>query len=84
MSRRCALLLIFVIAVVLTGCNVSRPRLRAPGTIQQQRANARMFDPVPDQDAGPEVEGGRPKDFQEPLTDTERSRLFLNSYWPFQ
>ena len=84
MSRCSALLLIVVLAVGFTGCNVSRPRLRAPGTVQQQRANAMMFDPFTDEDAGPEVVGGRPKDFQKPLSDTERSRLFLNSYWPFQ
>jgi hypothetical protein len=84
MSRCRALLILVVIAVCLPGCGVSRPKLRAPGTVQQQRANAMMFDPFTDQDVGPEVVGGRPKDFQKPLSDPERSRLFLNSYWPFQ
>ena len=84
MSRCFAMLLIGLIAVGITGCNMSRSRLRSPGSVQQQRANAMMFAPFTDEDAGPEVVGGRPKDFQKPLSDTERSRLFLNSYWPFQ
>ncbi len=84
MSRCCSLLLVVVLAAGIFGCRTNRSKLLSPGSVQQQRSNAMLFDPFTDEDAGPEVVGGRPKDYQKPLSESERSRLFLNSYWPFQ
>ena len=46
-----------------------------PGSVAKQRNNAVVYDPYTDNEIGPEVVGGRPKDYQKPLSETERSRL---------
>lgn len=51
-----------------------------PGTIQQQRARATLHDPFPDQDLGPEVVGGRPREFQQ-MPEPTRQRYFYDSFW---
>ncbi len=68
----------FATAALLFGlpaCGLSLPRLRSPGTIEQQRFRATLFDPYPNVDIAPHVEGGRPREFQRPLPEAERSRL---------
>lgn len=67
----------------LVGCRSNRSLLSPPGTVEKQRYNATMFDPYADNDIGPEVVGGRPKDFQKPLADSDRSRLFQKIWLPF-
>ena len=52
-----------------------------PGTIQQQRLRATVHDPYPDQDLGPEVVGGRPREYQQPLPEPVRNRIFADSWW---
>ena len=52
-----------------------------PGTMQQQRVRATVHDPYPDQKAGPEVVGGRPRDYQQQLPEPVRNRMFMDS-WP--
>lgn len=53
----------------------------SPGTIQQQRLQATVNDPYSDQDLGPEVVGGRPRDYQQQLPEPVRNRLYVDSYW---
>ena len=53
-----------------------------PGTVQKQRSNATVFDPYTDNDIAPEVVGGRPKDYQKPLSETDRSRMFQKIWSP--
>jgi len=60
-------------AVVFSGCAVSGPRLFQPGSQDQQRSNATIHDPYPDQDAGPEIVGGRPREFSKPRSEPTRS-----------
>ncbi len=61
----------------IAGCpNIRRPNFAHPGTAAQQRAEAEQFDPFPDPDAGPRVEGGRPPGFTRPLTETEWGRRY--------
>ncbi len=67
----------------LTGCRSSRSPFRPPGTIKKQQFNATVFDPYADNDIAPEVVGGRPKDFQKPLSEPDRSRLFQKISLPF-
>ena len=65
-----------VLLVALSGCNVERPRLFGPGSAPVQQKRAERFDPYPDNNIGPEVVGGRPRDYQKPLPETDRAR------WP--
>jgi hypothetical protein len=52
-----------------------------PGSIQQQRLWATVHDPYSDQDLGPEVVGGRPRDFQQQLPEPVRNRMYVDSFW---
>lgn len=54
------------------------PTILPDGTVaEQQRAGIR-FDPYPDPDVGPPVVGGRPRDYQNPVMEPERSRFVRN------
>ena len=46
----------------------------SPGTVEEQRMQAQRFDPYPIDEAGPPVEGARPRGFQTPPAEVERSR----------
>jgi hypothetical protein len=63
------------------GCAGNHPRLWHPGTIQQQRLRATIHDPYPDPDMGPKIDGGRPRDYAEPLPEPVRNRLYADSWW---
>ena len=52
-----------------------------PGNIYQQRIRATIHDPYSDQDLGPEVVGGRPRDYQQQLPEPVRNRLYVDSWW---
>ncbi|MHB0955599.1 MAG: membrane or secreted protein [Pirellulaceae bacterium] len=79
----CRLTTIALVAAGLLGCRSDGRMLLPAGSVQKQRSNATMFDPYTDNDIGPEVVGGRPKDYQKPLSDTDRSRLFRTTWLPF-
>lgn len=63
---------------ITAGCNpsVGLPTLFNPGPAGYQRQQAVQFDPFPDQDAGPKIEGGRPLDYNRQIPEVERSRFF--------
>ncbi|QDU56251.1 hypothetical protein [Aeoliella mucimassa] len=71
-----------VLALLLgtaVGCNpsVRTPRLYNPGPAGYQRYQAdHYYDPYPLPDAGPEIVGGRPRDFQAPRPEVERARQY--------
>ena len=67
----------------LIGCRIERPQLRRPGTIEQQRIRATIFDPYGDPNAAPPIEGARPRGYAQPLTESERSRLFRSQWSSF-
>ena len=74
MSRKltCAAMLLASFA----GC-ASRPGWGLPwgqGTIDRQKARATVHDPYPLNDIGPEVMGGRPRDFMNPQAEPVRNR----------
>jgi hypothetical protein len=50
------------------------PNLFHPGWAPQQRAEALEHDPYPLDDMGPEVVGGRPREYQRPIPEVERAR----------
>ena len=60
------------------GCGLPRPLLAPPGPIRYQQNNASFHDPYADNDAGPEVVGARPRDFQKPAAEPVRSRVFTD------
>ena len=49
------------------------------GTMERQRARAVIHDPYPLNDIGPEVVGGRPRDFYNPQSEAKRAQLTRNS-----
>jgi len=59
------------------------PAWNNPGTITQQQQAATMHDPYGDTMAGPEIVGGRPREFQKPLAEPVRSRGFRDTRFPF-
>jgi len=60
----------------LAGCSstVRKPQLLHPGPAGYQRYNATQFDPYSINDLGPEVDGGRPIDFDKPRSEVTRAR----------
>jgi hypothetical protein len=64
-----------------TGSTAMPSIFRPPGDIQQQRFNAVAHDPYYDNDAGPEVVGGRPREYQKQLAEPVRNRWLSDNYW---
>ena len=70
-----------VCLVLLTsGCGY-RPFVGPAGTLTYQRQNAALHDPYADNELGPEVVGGRPRDFQKPLGEPVRNRWLYDTWW---
>ncbi len=69
-----------VLAGVSVGCNLYRPGLFEPRTIEQQRYSATIHDPYGLPDAGPEMVGVRPRDFQRPAAEPVRARWFAETW----
>jgi hypothetical protein len=45
------------------------------GSVERQKNRAVYFDPFPLNDIGPEVVGGRPREFQNPMPEASRNEL---------
>ena len=72
-------------AVLATsGCQHLWPNLGQPGHRDVQRQRAVVHDPFPDNEAGPEIVGGRPRNFDRPLPEPVRNRAFSDGWWPFR
>ncbi len=76
------LLVLLVTLPILTGCSgapLSQKRWGGSeygqGTLQRQAERAVFFDPYPMNDIGPEVVGGRPREFANPLPEANRNAL---------
>ncbi|UUO08180.1 membrane or secreted protein [Blastopirellula sp. J2-11] len=69
--RPLALATVAVLAVSqCAGCwPLQRTPLFDPGTMQQQQQRAMAYDPYTNNDLGPEVLGGRPRDFDRPVAE---------------
>ncbi len=76
--------LLSILVVFAAGCRSDGTLFPPAGTVEQQRHNATMYDPYSDVDTGPEVEGGRPRDFQNPLSEADRSRMFQDNQFSVQ
>jgi hypothetical protein len=60
----------FLVATV--GCCVAPPQILGPGTEREQQQRAQRYDPYPEPNMGPSVDGGRPRDFQAPRAEVLR------------
>lgn len=83
MRRVGTLIAVVVLSSGVAGCRSDGRLLPPAGSIAKQQATATIFDPYTDNELGPVVEGGRPRDFQQPLSDPDRSRLFSRWRSPF-
>ena len=76
---KCSLVAALTAAVM--GCTpevrnyIRFPDLPHPGWAQQQRLEAIEHDPYPLDDIGPEVVGGRPREYQRPVPEVDRARM---------
>jgi hypothetical protein len=69
------------LAACSIGCeNLARPNWTHPGPAQVQEARAIRYDPYPEPDIGPNVEGVRPRSYDKPLAETERGRWYLGDW----
>lgn len=48
--------------------------------MRYQQSRAILHDPYPDVDAGPDVVGARPRDFQQPLPPAVRNQWLYRSF----
>jgi hypothetical protein len=77
----------FAIAVgVLTaaGCRgTGQPQFFGPGSAPYQQQRAQRFDPYPETNIGPSVEGGRPESYSAPAPEPARGHPNQWSASPF-
>ena len=64
------------VLLAAAGCQSVPPLFGPQGNVDYQRRKATVFDPFADSDLGPEVVGGRPRDYQKAAPEVERSRWF--------
>lgn len=69
------------VALAFTGCiSLGRPQWLEPGPSRSQQRRAVRFDPYLQDDTAPAIlrmplnDGTRPRDFNEPMPEVERSR----------
>ena len=74
------LMIAALLGTAATGCTpevrnyIRFPNFSQPGWAHQQRFDALEHDPYPLDDMGPEVVGGRPREYQRPIPEVERAR----------
>ena len=73
--------LLFLCVLPFAGCRAPENWFGPQGPMQTQQYEAVMHDPYTDEDAGPEVVGGRPRDFQKPLPEPVRNNWLQDSWW---
>ena len=73
---RRTLALLFVAVMATAGCRgTGKPQFfGAQGSADYQQLQAQRFDPYPDTQVGPKVEGGRPDAYTAPPPESSRGR----------
>ncbi|MEM6654506.1 MAG: hypothetical protein AAF596_01760 [Planctomycetota bacterium] len=76
-ARHSKSILLLAAAVSAVGCSpfVRLPRYASPGNTATQQLDALYHDPYPLDDLGPEIVGGRPREFFQPAPAVVRDRL---------
>lgn len=74
-SSRCRATILATLLVVVCGCSntIRWPNFLHPGPVGYQRHAALFHDPYPVDDMGPEIVGGRPREYQRPIPEVERA-----------
>jgi hypothetical protein len=79
LADRRTTIMVALLATSLVGCAQEMASLQQsfahPGPAAYQRAQAIQHDPYVLNDVGPEVVGGRPREYQIPVNEVERARL---------
>jgi hypothetical protein len=73
-------LLSVLLPLLMVGCRYPTTMFGPPGTMRQQQLNATLHDPYAEPDIGPEVVGGRPREYQKPLAEPVRSRFVWDNW----
>lgn len=81
MLRHALTLTLCCASLAIVGCRSMMPTVFNPGNTDVQRANASRHDPYTDEDLGPEVVGGRPREFQKPRPEPVRDQQHKRSRW---
>ncbi len=67
------ILLLIALSVVLPTCGcLATPNIFQPGTEAHQQTRAQIFDPYPENEPGPPVVGGRPREYENPPAEVTR------------
>ncbi len=67
--------------VALDGCrDIAGPDWTHPGTAAAQQKRALRYDPYPESDSGPSMEGTRPREFEIPPPEPSRARWQLGNW----
>jgi hypothetical protein len=83
-SRNVCSIVVVTSAAAMAGCTaevhryIRFPDVLHPGWAQHQRAEAVEHDPYPLNDVGPEVVGGRPREYLQPVNEVERARMYAS------
>ena len=67
--------IVLLCLVVNIGCAI-RSDWSNPGTISRQQIRAMSHDPYTDNDIGPDVIGGRPRDYQKQIPEAVRNQSY--------
>lgn len=78
---------LIVVVLVLPACGgcLSMPNVVHPGSESSQQARARIFEPYPENDAGPPIAGARPREYQNEIAEPDRvmPRPGETILWPY-
>ena len=75
-ARLLALIAAMLCLSMFAGCQSYRGDWLRPGPTEIQQLRAVMHDPYGDNDLGPTVDGGRPRDYEVPRSEAARSRAW--------
>ena len=73
----------WALAIAVAGCTLPNRQPHRPRPIGLQQLEATQFDPYADADAGPEIVGSRPREFQRPAAEAVRAHGFRDTKWAF-
>jgi len=75
MVRNLAALSIVAAIIAVGGCRgTGRPQFFGPGSAPYQQQQAQQFDPYPETNIGPRVDGGRPDGYTAPAAEPYRGQ----------
>ena len=77
-------ILLALFAMTASGCANQWPFWGTAGPVRTQQRKASFYDPYGDTVAGPTIDGGRPRGYQKPYSEAERSRVINDARFNFQ